>query len=79
MTERLHAGGQHLCGGSMRLGGMTLGRFQPLAGTGPAHIGGPASFSQLLKPSADGVKAVVDLPLAAGPGPGLAVHASKHA
>ena len=65
MTERLHTGGQHLCGGSMRLNGMALGRFQPLAGGDPAPLGGLASFSQLLKPRADGVKAIVDLPPAA--------------
>ena len=79
MTKRLHAGGQHLCSGSVRLHGMALGRFQPLAGAGPAHIGGTTSFSQLLKPRTDGVKAVVDLALAAGPGPGLAIHAFQHA
>jgi hypothetical protein len=62
MTERLHTGGQHLCGGSVRLGGMPLGRFQPLLGGGAPLIGGPASFSQLLKPRADGVKAIVDFP-----------------
>jgi len=62
MPERLRAGGQHLCGGGVRLGGMALGRFQPLLGGGAALIGGPASFSQLLKPRADGVKAIVDLP-----------------
>jgi hypothetical protein len=61
VAERLHAGGQHLRGGGMRLGGMALGRFQPLLG-GWALIGGPASFSQLLKPRADGFKAIVDLP-----------------
>ena len=61
MTERLHTGGQHLCGSGVRLGGMALGRFQPLLGGGPALIEGPASFSQLLKPRADGVKAIVDL------------------
>jgi len=62
VAERLHAGGQHLRGGGMRLGGMALGRFQPLLGGGAALIGGPASFSQLLKPRADGFKAIVDLP-----------------
>ena len=65
MTKRLHTGGQHLCGGRVRLGGMPLGRFQPLPGGGALLIGGPASFSQLLKPRADGVKAIVDLPPAA--------------
>ena len=63
MAERLHTGGQHLCGGSVRLGGMALGRFQPPAGGGPALIGGSAPLSQFLKARADGVKAVVDLPL----------------
>jgi hypothetical protein len=65
MTKRLHAGGQHLRGGSMRLGGVALGRFQPLARGCPALIGGPASVSQLLKPRADGLKAMVNLPLTA--------------
>ena len=79
VTERLHTGGQHLCGGSVRLGGMAPGRFQPLAGGGPALIGTLASFFQLLKPRADGVQAIVDLPPTAWPGPGLGVHASQHA
>jgi len=61
MTERLHTGGQHLRGGSVRLGGTVLGRFQPLAGGGPAPIGGPVSFPEFLKPRADGVKPIVDL------------------
>ena len=76
MTERLHPSGQHLCGGSVRLGGMALGRFDPLAGGGPALIGAQASLSQLRKPRADGLEAVVDLPSAAAwAGTGLAVHA----
>ena len=79
MTERLHTGGQHLYRGSVRLSGMALGYFQPLAGGRPRPIGAPASLSQLLKPRADGGQAIVDLPPAARPGPGLAVHASKHA
>lgn len=79
MTERLHTGGQHLRGGSLRLVGMALSRFQPLTGGSPAHIGGPVSLSQLLKPRADGRKAIIDLPPAAWPGLRLALHASKHA
>ena len=79
MTERLRTGGQHPCGGSMRLVGMALSRFQPFAGGSPADIGGPVSLPQLLKPRADGLKAIIDLPPTARPGPGLAVHASKHA
>jgi hypothetical protein len=79
MTECLHAGGQRPCRGSVRLGGMALGCFQPLAGGGLGPIGAPASLSQLLKPRADGGKAIVDLPSASWPVPGLAVHASQHA
>jgi len=79
MTECLHAGGQRPCRGSVRLGGMALGCFQPLAGGGPGPIGAPASLSQLLKPRADGGKAIVDLPSTSWPVPGLAVHASQHA
>ena len=77
MTERLHTGGQHLNRGGVRLGGMTLGRFQPLAGGGPALIDGPVSFSQLPKPRTDGGKTIVDLPLTGRAGPRLAVHASS--
>lgn len=75
--ERLRAGGQHLCRGSVRLGRVALGRFQPLSGVGgPALKGLLVSFSELLKPRADGLKPGVDLPLTASRGPGLAVHAS---
>jgi hypothetical protein len=73
-AERLRASGQHECGGSVRLGRMALGRFQPRAGGG-----GPVSFSELLKPRADGVKPSVDLPPTAWRWPGLAVHASQRA
>jgi len=60
-AERLYAGGQHQGSGSVCLGGMALGRFQPLADGGLAFIGSPAPFSQLLKPRADGGQAMVDL------------------
>jgi len=79
-TERLHAGGQHLRGGSMRLSRVALGRCQPLAGGGgPALIGVLVSFSKLLYPRADGVKPGFDLPPAAWQGTGLAIVASQHA
>ena len=65
-AELLRAGGQRHCGGSVRLGRVTLGRFQPLAnGGGLALNGVPASFSELLKPPADSGKPGVDLPPAA--------------
>lgn len=35
MAERLHRGGQHLYGGSVRLGRMVPGRFHPLAAGEP--------------------------------------------
>ena len=72
-AERLRAGDQPLCGGSVSLGCLALGCFQPVAGGC-----GPVSFPELLKPRADGVKPGVDLPLTAWRWPGLAVHASQH-
>jgi hypothetical protein len=63
----------------VRPGGTTLGRFHPLTGGCPVLTGTQASLSQLRKPRADGGQAIVDLPPAAWPGTGLAVHASQHA
>lgn len=79
MTERLHPGGQYLCGGSVRLGGMALGRFQPLAACRTVPAGAQSSLPQFREPRADGVKAVVDLLPTARPGAGLTLHASQHA
>jgi len=60
MAERLRTGGQHLCGGSMRLHRIALGRCRPLAAGGGLAIA-DAPFSKRLKPRADGVKPGVDL------------------
>ena len=61
-AERLRAGGQHLYGGSVRLGRVALGRFQPLTGRGGLALNGvPVPFSEPLKPRADSVKPSVDL------------------
>lgn len=80
VAERLRAGGQQLCSGSVRLGGMAPGRFQPITGRGgPAPNGVPVSFPQLLKPRAEGVKPGIDLPPTARHGLRLAVHISQHA
>ena len=62
MAERLRAGGQHLCGRSLRLYRVALGSCQPLTGGGgPALADVRAPFSERLKPRADGVKPCVDL------------------
>ena len=76
MAERLSAGGQHFCGGSVRLRGVALGRCHPLAGgTGPALAGVQVSFPERLEPRADSIEPGVDLPSAARRGRRLTVHA----
>jgi hypothetical protein len=60
MAERLHRGGQHLYGGSVRLGRMVPGRFHPLP-AGPASSAARVSVPEFLKPRANRVKAGVDL------------------
>jgi len=65
-VEGHHAGSQHLCGSSLRLGRVALRRFQPLAGGDcPAPRGVPVFVSEFLKPCAEGVKPGADLPLTA--------------
>jgi hypothetical protein len=76
MAERHSAGGQHFCGGGVRLRGAALGRCHPLAGgSGPALAGVQISFPERLKPRADGIEPGVDLPPTALRGRRLAVHA----
>ena len=77
IAERFRAGGQHFCGGNVRLDRMAPGRFHPLArGGGPAPHGLPVSFSERVEPRADGVEPSVNLPPALRRGHRLTVHAS---
>jgi hypothetical protein len=80
MAERLHAGGQHFCCGSVRLSSMALSHCQPLAGgdisAAPNGVPASVSVSELLKPRADGIEPSVDLPPTVWRWLGLAVHVS---
>ena len=77
VAERLRAGGQHSCGGSVRLGRVALSRCHPLPGRGgPPRAGEHVSFSEHLKARADGIEPGVDIPPAVWQGPGLAAHIS---
>jgi hypothetical protein len=74
VAERLRAGGQHFCGGSVGLHRVALGCCEPLAGGGgPAF---PVPFSERLKPRMDGAKSGVDLLPTVLREPRLAVHVS---
>jgi len=77
VAERFRAGGQHSCGGSVRLGRVAFGRCHPLPGRGgPPRDAEHVSFSEHLKPRADGVEPGVDVPPTVWQGRGLAVHTS---
>lgn len=77
VPESLRAGGQHLRGGNVRLGRISLGRGQPLPGSGgPVTAGVRASFSECPEPGADGVKPGVDLLPTLQREPALALHVS---
>jgi hypothetical protein len=77
MAERLRTGGQHLCGGSVRLYRVALGRCHPLTGgDGPAIAGVRAPLPERLKPRADGIKPSVDLLPTVQREPRLAIHVS---
>ena len=68
----VHAGGT-----LVRLGRVAFGRCHPLPGRGgPPRDAEHVSFSEHLKPRADGVEPGVDVPPTVWQGRGLAVHTS---